>query len=221
MDPRLRRAVDANVGWYQDIFALHGIGSVLEDGLWCCMAPPPALHSDAVVVEPTVRAEQVAHRLAGRARAGVKDSFAALDMSSADMKVLFTATWIHREPATTGRTAWRVVRSADDLAAWNAGWDTAAVLLPALLHRAHIQILERAEGGAVTGGAIARLGSGVVDVSNVHGLGDHAVDWPELATAIASAFPDRPIVGYERGTDLDAAVAGGFTRVGDLRVWAR
>ena len=30
MDPRLRRAVDANIGWYEDIFALHGIGSVLD-----------------------------------------------------------------------------------------------------------------------------------------------------------------------------------------------
>ena len=27
MDPRLRRAVDANVGWYEDIFALHGIAA--------------------------------------------------------------------------------------------------------------------------------------------------------------------------------------------------
>jgi hypothetical protein len=34
VDPRLRRAVDANIGWYEDIFATHGIGSVLEDGLW-------------------------------------------------------------------------------------------------------------------------------------------------------------------------------------------
>ena len=221
MDPRLRRAVDANIGWYEDVFALHGIGSTLEDGLWSSCSGPPALHSDAVVVEPSVRAEQVVHRLAGRSRAGVKDSFAALDLSSAGMDVLFSASWIHREPAAAGRTAWRVVRSAQGLAAWNAGWDTADVLLPALLDRAHFRILERVEGGDVTGGAVARLGSGVVDVSNVHGLGGHAVDWAELAAAIASAFPDRPIVGYERGTDLEAAVAGGFVPVGDLRVWAR
>jgi hypothetical protein len=221
VDPRLRRAVDANIGWYEDIFAMHGIGSVLEDGLWSSLAPPPPLHSDAVTVEPAVRAEPVVLRVRDRARAGVKDSFATLDLAGDGFDVLFTATWIHREPATADRTAWRVVRSAEGLAAWNAGWDTAEVLLPELLDRGHVRILERIEGGDVTGGAIARLGSGIVDVSNVHGLGGHAVDWAELAIAIAAQFPDRPIVGYERGADLDAALAGGFDPVGELRVWAR
>jgi hypothetical protein len=221
VDPRLRRAVDANVGWYQDIFALHGIGSVLEDGLWSSLSGPPALHSDAVVVEPTVRAEQVARRLAGRARAGVKDSFATLDLSSAGMDVLFAATWIHCEPASAGGTAWRVVRRAEDLAAWNAGWDTDGVLLPAILDLAHVRVLECAAGNEVTAGAIARLASGVIDVSNVHGVNGHAVDWAELAAAISTVFPERTIVGYERGADLDGALAGGFEPVGELRVWAR
>jgi hypothetical protein len=221
MDPRLRRAVDANIGWYEDIFAMHGIGSVLEDGLWSAMAPPPPLHSDAVSVEPTVRVEHIVERLAGRPRAGVKDSFASLDLATVGMEVLFSATWIHREAATAGRTAWGVVRSAEGLVAWNGGWDTAEVLLPALLDRAHIRILERVEGGDVTGGAIARLGSGVVDVSNVHGVGGHDVDWTELAAALAAHFPDRPVVGFEHGADLDAARSGGFAPVGELRVWVR
>jgi hypothetical protein len=221
VDARLRRAVDASIGWYEDIFATHGIGSVLDDGLWSSVAPPPPLHSDAVTVEPAVRPEQVIERLAGRPRAGVKDSFSTLDLASAGFDVLFAATWIHREPAGAGDTAWRVVRTVDELAGWNAGWDTAEVLLPALLDRAHFRILERVSAGAVTAGAIARLGSGVVDVSNVHGLGGHDVDWAELATAIAAQFPGRPIVGYERGADLEAALAGGFDAVGQLRVWTR
>lgn len=221
MDPRLRRAVDANIGWYADIFALHGIGSVLEDGLWSSLASPPPLHSDAVTVEPTVLAAQVVARLGDRAHAGVKDSFSTIDLSSEGFSVLFDATWIHREPAAAGPTAWRVVRSPEGLAAWNAGWDTAEVLLPALLDRAHVRILERVAGGCVTGGAIARLGSGVVDVSNVHGLGGHGVDWTELAVAIAALVPDLPMVGYEHGVDLEAALAGGFDPIGELRVWVR
>lgn len=151
----------------------------------------------------------------------MKDSFATLDLSHADLDILFSATWIHREPATAGRTAWRVVRAAEGLAAWNAGWDTAEVLLPILIDRAHLRILERVDDGAVTGGAIARLGSGVVDVSNVHGLAGHDRAWAELATAIAAMYPVRPIVGYERGADLEAALTGGFDAVGERRVWAR
>ena len=221
MDPRLRRAVDASIGWYEDIFATHGIGSMLADGLWSALAGPPPLHSDAVTVEPTVHAEQVVERLADRRHAGVKDSFSTIDLSSHGFSLLFAATWIHREPATPGPTPWRVVRTAEELAAWNAGWDTAEVLVPALLERAHFALLERRVDDAVTAGAVARLGSGTIDVSNVHGIGDHAVDWAELARGIATVFPDRPIVGYEGGADLEASIAGGFDPVGDLRVWVR
>ena len=80
---------------------------------------------------------------------------------------------------------------------------------------------QRVAGSEVTARAIARLGSGVIDVSNVHGVNGHAVDWAELAAAISTVFPQRTIVGYERGADLDAALAGGFEPVGELRVWAR
>jgi hypothetical protein len=60
-----------------------------------------------------------------------------------------------------------------------------------------------------------------VDVSNVHALPGHAVDWAELADVVGAWFPGRPLVGYERGEALDAALAGGFAPVGDLRVWVR
>jgi len=64
-----------------------------------------------------------------------------------------------------------------------------------------------------------RLGSGTVDASNVHASPGHHVDWSELAAVVAHLFPERPIVGYERGADLDAALAGGFAVAGELRVW--
>jgi hypothetical protein len=70
-------------------------------------------------------------------------------------------------------------------------------------------------------GAVARLGSGVVDVSNVHAVAGYSVDWAELAGVIGARFPDRPLVGYEREDALDAALAGGFAAIGDLRVWLR
>jgi hypothetical protein len=223
VDPRLRSAVDASVGWYEDLCTLHGVGSMLAGGLWSAATKPPPLHSDAVVVEPPVTAGQVLGRLEGREHGGVKDSFATMDLTTAGMDLLFAATWIHRpagEPRP-GPAGWSVVTSAAALAEWTGQHDTAEVLLPPLLRRAHFRILAERVAGRLVAGAIARLGSGIVDVSNVYAVPGHAVDWAVLADVIAAHFPGRPLVGYERGDALAAALDGGFAPVGDLRVWVR
>ncbi|NAZ82489.1 hypothetical protein GTR02_11720 [Kineococcus sp. R8] len=224
LDPRLRSAVDASVGWYEDLCALHGVGSVLAQGLWSTTRPPPPLHSDAVVVEPGVSAELVAQRLDGRAHAGVKDSFATLDLSGSGLRVLFAATWVHRRaavPVGADRSPWSLVRTGEQLAGWTARHDTTGVLLPGLLQRAHVAVLARRVEGRPVAGAVARLGSGTVDVSNTWAVEGHRLDWAELAGAVAGLFPARPLVGYQRGADLTDALAGGFEAVGDLRVWVR
>ncbi len=75
--------------------------------------------------------------------------------------------------------------------------------------------------GQIVAGAVARLGSGIVDVSNVYVVPAHRLDWAQLAEAVGVYFPGRPLVGYERGDALDAALDGGFVRTGELRVWVR
>jgi hypothetical protein len=119
----------------------------------------------------------------------------------------------------TPPSAWTAVRTPERLAAWTAAHDTADVLLPGLLRSAHLVVLEQQVDGVIVAGAVARLGSGTVDVSNVHAAPGHEVDWSELAAVVAHRFPERPLVGYERGEHLTAALAGGFTVLGELRVW--
>jgi hypothetical protein len=223
-DPRLRRALDASVGWYEDLCALHGIATTITDGIWRSTGPPPAMHSDVVTVEPTATTDGLMQALAGRPSWGYKDSFATLAPSGASVELLFEATWMHRAAPAGPRdgpraTPWRPLRSAEELARWNAGWDTADVLLPGLLQRGHFAILGRFEADEIGAGAVARLGSGVVDVSNVHGVDGRSVDWEELVVVIGALFPARELVGYEQGDDLAAAVSAGFTPVGPLRVW--
>jgi hypothetical protein len=225
MDSRLRSAVDASVGWYDDLCALHGIDSILVDGLWSTLGAPPPLHSDAVVVEPAVTADRVLARLDGRDHCGVKDSFATMDLAGEGMELLFSATWIHRETAPARRPGspvrWATVTGADELSEWTGQHDTRDVLLPPLLRRAHFRVLARYVDGRIVAGAVARLGSGTVDVSNVYAVPGHRVDWAELAEAIGTFFPGRQLVGYERGDALTAALDGGFTALGELRVWVR
>jgi hypothetical protein len=221
MDIRLRSAVDASIGWYEDLFALHGVGSVLAGGLFSAAGPPPPLHSDAVVVEPEVTADRVVARLDGRPHGGVKDSFATMDLSGEGMDLLFSATWMYRAavPRPTAQTGWTTVTGAEELAEWTGLHDTTEVLLPPLLQRAHFRILAKRIDGRIVAGAVARLGSGIVDVSNVYAVPGQHLDWAELAEVIGGYFPDRALVGYERGDALAAAQDGGFLPVGDLRVW--
>jgi hypothetical protein len=223
MDARLRRAVDGSIGWYEDIFALHGIGTAIRHGVWRSAGPPPALHSDVVTVEPSATGDELMAALAGRATWGYKDSFATLMPTGPSVELLFEATWIHREPpvASPSRraTAWRPLRTPDELARWHTGWDTDEVLLPGLLERGHFAILGRFEAGEIVAGAVARLASGAVDVSNVHSVDGQTVDLDELVQTVAAVFPGRELVGYERGDDLEAAIAAGFAPVGPLRVW--
>jgi hypothetical protein len=224
VDPRLRSAVDASIGWYEDLCTLHGVGSILADGVWSALDRPPPLHSDAVVVEPAATADRVLARLDGREHCGVKDSFATMELSREGMDLLFSATWIHRESGRQERAAppgWTAVTTASRLAEWTGHHDTGEVLLPPLLRRGHFRILARRVDDRIVAGAVARLGSGVVDVSNVYAVPGQSVDWAELADVVGACFPGRPMVGYERGDALDAALEGGFAPVGELRVWVR
>jgi hypothetical protein len=225
MDPRLRSAVDASIGWYDDICAMHGVGSILADGIWSALETPPPLHSDAVVVEPAVTADRVLARLDGRVHCGVKDSFATMDLSSWRMDLLFSATWIHRPGGRAQERrappGWAAVTTASELAVWTGQHDTSDVLLPPLLQRAHFRILAKHIDDRIVAGAVARLASGTVDVSNVYAVPGHQMDWAELSDVIRTHFPGRPLVGYERGDALRAALDSGFAPIGELRVWVR
>jgi len=79
-----------------------------------------------------------------------------------------------------------------------------------VVRRGHFRILARCVDDRIVAGAVARLGSGVVDVSNVYAVPGQSVDWAELADVIGAYFPGRPMVGYERGDALAAALDGGF-----------
>jgi hypothetical protein len=222
MDPRLRAAVDANVGWYGDLCCVHGVAATLRDGLWASSTAPPPLHSDVVVVEPTVTGTDVLDRLAGRARCGVKDSFASLDLTGAAFRVLFEATWLHRPaPTEADPGGWGRVTTPAELAAWTALHDTAEVLLPGVLGLAHLEVLAKRVDGRIVAGAVARLGTGVVDVSNTYAVPGEELDWGELSAVIGARFPGRPLVGYTGGAELTAATDAGFVPVGPLRVWVR
>jgi hypothetical protein len=224
MDPRLRAAVDASLCWYDAVFAAHGIATSISEGVWRCHAAPPPLHSAAVLAEPDARGDAVLRAVDPWPTCSVADPFAATDLSAEGMDLLFEASWLHRPPtgAPQRTDRWRVVRTADELSAWNARHDTAEVLLPALLDRSGFCFLARDDLDDPSGGAALLLGTGVVLLNNVFAAtGSAPVDWADLIAAVEAVFPRRAVVGYEHGEDLEDALAAGCAAVGIHRVWAR
>lgn len=178
------------------------------------------MHSAAKTVEPGVDTARVAR--AARGRGGVADSFADLDLGAYGFDLLFAARWIHRAPDQREldglAPGWRVVRSAGALSAWTAQHDTAEVLLPGILARSSFLVLAReTDGRAPTAGVVLHLGTGVVSVTNVWSTGGDV--WQDLVHNATATWPGRALVGYERGADLDSALAAGFDDVGPQLVW--
>lgn len=220
--PALRAAVDASLSWYDALCALHRVPCGVEDDVWRAYTPPPPLHSTVKTVEPTARAERA---LAAVTDDGsIADSFGAFDLSAEGYRLLFEAQWIHH-PAAPLRSrqlppGWASIRTESELRAWTSRHDTQGVLLPALLQRSGFRLIGKEDDGVYAAGAVLHLGTGVVDISNVWTTVG-SLDWSELISAAAALFPERALVGYEYGADLQAATAAGFSALGPQRVWVR
>ncbi|BCJ37992.1 hypothetical protein Athai_54950 [Actinocatenispora thailandica] len=123
--------------------------------------------------------------------------------------------------AAARRAEWRRVDDADALDAWIAGWDGGAgIFRPELLADPDVAVLARYDGEAVTGGAVVNRSPGCLGVSNLYAsTGDPADAWRGAVATAYAVFEPRPVVGYEHGDDLAAAVRAGCTPLTTLRIW--
>ncbi|WP_128980203.1 hypothetical protein [Streptomyces roseicoloratus] len=208
----------------------HGLTGAFGPRAWTSPRRSPLYYPDAVTLTADATADDV---LAGIDRsapgASVKDSHARLDLAAEGFRLLFEASWIHRpaglpSPAVTGD--WQTVRTPGELAAWALAWsggdaDEAALFRPALLDDPATTIVAgRAADGRILGGAVLTESAGVTGVSNLFTAdADEVPASYAWAGALAAAAPGLPVVGYESGDDLTAALAEGFTPLGPLRVW--
>ena len=224
VDARLRAAIGASLGWYDDVFALHGIPTRLEDGLWSALGEPPPWHSAAKTVQPGVETGRVVHAVEAFEHCAVADSFGDLTLDRHGFELLFEAAWFHG-PAVDGPpgplpAGWSVVSTAPDLAAWSEANDYSGVLAPAVLDNPRFRILARHRNGALVAGAVTHRGTGVVDLSNVWGDDDPSL-YDEVLAAVQSLHPGRAVTGYADGAELEEMLTLGFTAVGPQRVWIR
>jgi len=241
---RVELAVLNNTRWYEAMFAAHGLASVTDGRVWRSLAIPPPFHSNLVVLSPkTTRAdiEACAAEIEAQPRpAGwsLKDSYAGLDLAALNFSELFNADWIWRDPVPAdaaplnSRLSWTRLATPASLAEWEQAWsgDTrneSEVLRDrqfpdSLLGSPDHAFFAGRFNGKVVAGGIANRSPGAVGLSNLFAPREFADEaWRALATSISSAFPGAPIVGYERGADVNIAASVGFVPIGKLRVWCR
>src|ERR1041384_6133598 len=110
-------------------------------------------------------------------------------------------------PGPPRREPGRPVDAPEELRARAAGHGGGDVFVPQLLADPRVAIRAGHAGGALVSGAIGSLGASVVGVSNVFtSAADLVKLWRDVPRAIAYRFPGLPLVGYEAGADLEAAL---------------
>lgn len=187
------------------------------DGIWVNAEEVPRFYPNAVTLadgEAAVAGQRsaievlVASNLPGRW--AVKDSFATLDLSRLGFDVLFDASWIRNPmPASAPETdiAWqRESRSQSRLP----------------LDDPDFALFTGRRGFRIVAGGMLYRAEGVVGLTNVVAeAGDAVAVWRSLSLLAAQTFPRLPIVGYESGSELQAALDAGFELGDPLRVWVR
>ncbi len=175
----------------------------------------PRFYPNAVTLTPEegARDEQLsaiailqASNLPGRW--SVKDSFNTLDLSRRGFDLLFEAQWI-RTTMLEGNSATDIVWQRETQA--STPWPFGDPDFAMFTGRRGFQV--------VAGGMLYRA-EGVVGLTNVVAeAADAGAVWRSLIVLAAQTFPRLPLVGYESGAELGAALDAGFEAGDPLRVW--
>jgi hypothetical protein len=112
-----------------------------------------------------------------------------------------------------------VVGTEEDLAAWAVVHSAGDTFRRELVRDRSVRVLAAHGPNGLTAEAIANRAPSCVGVTNVFTTSISTVEaWSGIIEMLASCFPSLPLVGYEHGEDLEAALANGFTEIGSLRI---
>jgi len=225
----VRTAAVNNAEWCDIVCRLHGQAGTYHDGGWTVPERSPPLYPDAVTVDPAASIDAILAAIDTSPGCSLKDSFACLDLASEGFHVLFEAQWICREadaqpPEAPAGMRWERVRDPAVLRRWERAWDQDDIPLglfhSSLLDEDAVMVMAGYQDEAIVAGAIAKRSATVASVTNVFSaVGDLDAAWRGSVAAVAAHTGDLPLVGYERGDDLETARRYGFALLGPLRVW--
>ncbi|GLX66669.1 hypothetical protein [Paenibacillus glycanilyticus] len=223
MSEKVDAAVLNNIVWCGIVCETHGITATSSEHIWKTTSKSPPYYPDMITSSRHVIVDEVMDIITNKEISGIKDSFANLDLSPYDFELLFTADWIYHEPVVKLESipsGWIHVTTDNEFAEWNSAHGLENVIKPDLMKRSDVKIYLYRNKGEVSG-FIANLSASAVGISNVFSSADIDHTWSDIHHIVASDFPGLPMVGYESGTYLTAALKSGWTFVGPLRVWGR
>ena len=212
-----------NADWCSAVCRAHDIVTTAGPRVWTAATRTPDGYPDAVTLSPDASVDDILDRVGVEPGCSVKDSFAALNLTTRGFRVLLEGQWIYRDieqPSHVEHT-WTPVTRAADLYEWAEAHGNRAAFREGLLTDQQVRILARRDGdGRICCGAALNRSADVVGVSNVFtSTVEPDLAWRELVAAATEIFPETPLAGWETAGDLSPAAAAAFRPIGPLRVW--
>jgi hypothetical protein len=228
-DPRVTMAACSNADLYSAMFAAAGRRYQRLPYAFIAVDAPLPYYSDMTVTGEGHKADIIRHlgqlvQMRGGS-IGLKDSFCELDLHAHGFAKLFDATWIwHPGTQIPPPDGWVMVTDPEGFANWQEAWKAAGSPTPQtvfhdpLLQNPDVAILAKWENGAMTAGCIANRSDDCVGLSNLFGAAALPGLYSSALSAVAAFAPGLPIVGYESGESLTAALGTGCQGIGTLRI---
>jgi hypothetical protein len=232
---RIVLAARNNALWCDAVARSHGVRCTTDASAWTASTRTPPYYPDAVTLSPEVGEYDLLERIDDSDGCSVKDSWSRLDLAMEDFARLVVGEWVWLDPSVPAArpaegATWQRVTTPDDLAAWVRAWasdpDAEAILRPSLLGEPGVHVLgaraTAAPDAPFVCGAIAHVTGEVAGLGNLFARdGDVGGAWRAAAAAARGVAPGIPLVGWEAGASVDAAVAAGCERIGPLSVWLK
>ncbi|GAA2745412.1 hypothetical protein GCM10009868_26790 [Terrabacter aerolatus] len=234
MTDRIALAAHNNALWCDAVARSHGVACTTDELAWTASTRTPPYYPDAVTLSPEAGEYDVLARVDDSDGCSVKDSWSRLDLSMEDFARLVVGEWVWLDPSATLPAAsgepWTRVDSPALMAQWVRAWasdpDAEAILRPSLLDEPGVHVLgarasEEPDAPFVTG-AVVNVTGQVAGLGNVFARdGDVERAWRSATTAARAVVGGLPLVGWEAGASVEAAVAVGCERLGPLSVWLK
>lgn len=241
MTDRILLAARINALWCDAVCRTYGLRTAVDELAWSVPTRTPPYYPDAVTLSPDLDEYDLMGRIDGSDGASVKDSWSALDLTPDDFARLVVGQWLWHDGSKpiadrSDSLVWHPVTSPAGMASWTAAWshepDAVSILHADLLKEPGVHVLAASSTdqpeGSVVAGCIVNVTDGVAGLGNLFSRssafadpGDAGSVWASAVTAARKVVGGMPIVGWEAGANIEAAVSAGCETLGPVTVWVR